>query len=164
MIWHEDEPISWPSSVSLYHVSHSPRKSKVVLTGEGSDELFAGYGRYRYQLMSQAQMNDLRPWCRRALRSFMRGADRRFARCLAATCAASCSTPFWAARCDLQSLYLENFYGAFPAKEVEAASLGLAIDPGAAYATFIRISIASRSCPIWNGCSTPIRKPIWWNC
>ena len=47
LIWHEDEPIAWPSSVSLYFVSQlAAREVKVVLTGEGSDELFAGYGRY----------------------------------------------------------------------------------------------------------------------
>ena len=55
LVWHEDEPITWPSSVSLYFVSKLARQEvKVVLTGEGSDELFAGYGRYRFfQLNSQ---------------------------------------------------------------------------------------------------------------
>jgi len=49
LIWHEDEPITWPSSVSLYFVSKlASEQVKVVLTGEGSDELFAGYGRYRF--------------------------------------------------------------------------------------------------------------------
>ena len=43
LIWHEDEPIAWPSSVSLYFVSKlAPEQVKVVLTGEGSDELFGG--------------------------------------------------------------------------------------------------------------------------
>src|SRR6185437_5904754 len=36
LIWHEDEPIAWPSSVSLYLVSNlAARHVKVVLTGEG---------------------------------------------------------------------------------------------------------------------------------
>ena len=39
LIWHEDEPISWPSSVSLYFVSRlASEHVKVVLTGEGADE------------------------------------------------------------------------------------------------------------------------------
>jgi asparagine synthase (glutamine-hydrolysing) len=47
LIWHEDEPIAHPSSVPLYFVSALARKHvKVVLTGEGSDELLAGYGKY----------------------------------------------------------------------------------------------------------------------
>jgi asparagine synthase (glutamine-hydrolysing) len=47
LVWHEDEPIAHPSSVPLYFVSKLARDSvTVVLTGEGSDELLAGYGRY----------------------------------------------------------------------------------------------------------------------
>jgi asparagine synthase (glutamine-hydrolysing) len=47
LLWHEDEPIAHPSSVPLYFVSSLAREHvKVVLTGEGSDELLAGYGRY----------------------------------------------------------------------------------------------------------------------
>jgi len=47
MVWHEDEPIAHPSSVPLYFVSALARRHvTVVLTGEGSDELLAGYGKY----------------------------------------------------------------------------------------------------------------------
>src|SRR5687767_1683624 len=48
LVWHEDEPLAHPSSVALYFVSKlASEHVKVVLTGEGSDELLAGYGRYR---------------------------------------------------------------------------------------------------------------------
>ena len=48
LIWHEDEPIAFPSSVPLHFVSRLAREHvKVVLTGEGADELFLGYNRYR---------------------------------------------------------------------------------------------------------------------
>src|ERR1041385_6587240 len=51
LVWHEDEPLAHPSSVALYFVSHlASQHVKVVLTGEGSDELLAGYGRYRRTL------------------------------------------------------------------------------------------------------------------
>ena len=51
LIWHEDEPIAFPSSVPLYFVSRLARDHvKVVLTGEGADELFLGYNRYRVTL------------------------------------------------------------------------------------------------------------------
>jgi asparagine synthase (glutamine-hydrolysing) len=47
LIWHEDEPIAHPSSVPLHFVSALARQQvTVVLTGEGSDELLAGYGKY----------------------------------------------------------------------------------------------------------------------
>src|SRR5262249_58940839 len=47
LIWHDDEPIAHPSSVPLYFVSALARRHvTVVLTGEGSDELLAGYGKY----------------------------------------------------------------------------------------------------------------------
>jgi asparagine synthase (glutamine-hydrolysing) len=48
LIWHEDEPLKGAASVALYFVSQlAQRHVKVVLTGEGSDELFAGYN-HRY--------------------------------------------------------------------------------------------------------------------
>jgi asparagine synthase (glutamine-hydrolysing) len=47
LVWHEDEPLWGTASVALYFVSElAARDVKVVLTGEGSDELFAGYDRY----------------------------------------------------------------------------------------------------------------------
>jgi asparagine synthase (glutamine-hydrolysing) len=53
LIWHEDEPIAHPSSIPLYFVSALAREHvKVVLTGEGSDELLAGYGKYPRALVN----------------------------------------------------------------------------------------------------------------
>jgi len=47
LIWQEDEPMAWPSSVALYFVARLARERVVVvLTGEGSDETLAGYARY----------------------------------------------------------------------------------------------------------------------
>jgi asparagine synthase (glutamine-hydrolysing) len=53
LIWHEDEPIVWPSSVSLFFVARLARERvTVVLTGEGSDETLAGYTRYAWTLLN----------------------------------------------------------------------------------------------------------------
>jgi asparagine synthase (glutamine-hydrolysing) len=53
LIWHEDEPLVWPSSVALNFVSRLARKKAiVVLTGEGGDEIFAGYLKYRATLFN----------------------------------------------------------------------------------------------------------------
>jgi asparagine synthase (glutamine-hydrolysing) len=55
LIWHEDEPITWPSSIALYFVAQLARKHvTVVLTGEGSDETLAGYTRYAFTLKNAA--------------------------------------------------------------------------------------------------------------
>jgi asparagine synthase (glutamine-hydrolysing) len=55
LVWHEDEPLAHPSSVALYFVSKlAAEHVKVVLTGEGSDELLAGYGRYRRTIWNLA--------------------------------------------------------------------------------------------------------------
>jgi asparagine synthase (glutamine-hydrolysing) len=55
LVWHEDEPLAHPSSVALYFVSYlASQYVKVVLTGEGSDELMAGYERYRKTIYNLA--------------------------------------------------------------------------------------------------------------
>ena len=78
LIWHEDEPIVWPSSVSLYFVARLARERvTVVLTGEGSDETLAGYTRYPWTLMNSridsvyraAVPGMLRRWVRDAMQS-----------------------------------------------------------------------------------------------
>ncbi len=47
IIWHMDDPLADPSCVPLYFVAREARKQvKVVLSGEGADELFGGYNIY----------------------------------------------------------------------------------------------------------------------
>lgn len=48
MVWHNDEPLDFANSVHIFALSRLARERViVVLTGEGSDELFGGYPRYR---------------------------------------------------------------------------------------------------------------------
>ncbi|QWT54484.1 asparagine synthase (glutamine-hydrolyzing) [Christensenella sp. MSJ-20] len=72
--YHMDEPHADPSAVALYFVSQiASEKVKVVLSGEGSDELFGGYNIYR-------EPHDLRPLTR--LPRFIRKALGGLARCI----------------------------------------------------------------------------------
>jgi asparagine synthase (glutamine-hydrolysing) len=75
LIWHEDEPIVWPSSVALYFVARLAReKVTVVLTGEGSDETLAGYTRYAWTLLNSQMDRIYRSVTPEALRRVVRGA------------------------------------------------------------------------------------------
>ncbi len=48
LTWHRDAPISEPADVAVFELASLARQSvKVLLSGEGSDELFAGYPKYR---------------------------------------------------------------------------------------------------------------------
>ena len=47
VVWHLDQPIADPPSLAVYKLSlFASQDVKMVLTGEGGDELFAGYARY----------------------------------------------------------------------------------------------------------------------
>ncbi len=47
-VWHMEEPVCEPPAVALYYVSKFARNYvKVLLSGEGGDEAFAGYDNYR---------------------------------------------------------------------------------------------------------------------
>ena len=54
MVWHNDEPLDFANSVHIYGLSKLAKQFvTVVLTGEGSDELFGGYPRYRIPGLAQ---------------------------------------------------------------------------------------------------------------
>lgn len=47
--WHRDAPLSEPADVAVFKLAQRAREQvKVVLSGEGSDELFAGYAKYHF--------------------------------------------------------------------------------------------------------------------
>nr|WP_042191402.1 asparagine synthase (glutamine-hydrolyzing) [Kibdelosporangium sp. MJ126-NF4]CEL20059.1 Asparagine synthetase [glutamine-hydrolyzing] [Kibdelosporangium sp. MJ126-NF4]CTQ97283.1 Asparagine synthetase [glutamine-hydrolyzing] (EC 6.3.5.4) [Kibdelosporangium sp. MJ126-NF4] len=58
IIWHLDEPVADPALVPLYYVARKAREHvTVALSGEGSDEFFAGYRVYREPLSLKAVTN-----------------------------------------------------------------------------------------------------------
>jgi asparagine synthase (glutamine-hydrolysing) len=57
-IWHMDEPVTEAAAISLYYVAKLARKQVIVgLSGEGADELYAGYDFYRYNLVIERARN-----------------------------------------------------------------------------------------------------------
>lgn len=107
LIWHEDEPLAHSASVALYFVSQlAQRYVKVVLTGEGSDELLAGYYRYRTTLLNLS--------AGRIYHRFSTDGIRRLVRGMASGLAPDAlrrklpRTFLWRPP-DVESLYFDNF-------------------------------------------------------
>ena len=120
LVWHEDEPISWPSSVSLYFVSRlASEHVKVVLTGEGSDELFAGYHRYAWNVSNQAWADGYGRAVPSLLRNKIRGMIETSS-LLSGTLRRKLGHSVLGRKLDTESLFLDNFYGAFSRPEIDA--------------------------------------------
>ncbi|GIH04042.1 putative asparagine synthetase AsnB [Rhizocola hellebori] len=68
IIWHLDDPVADPALVPLYFLArNASRQVKVVLSGEGADELFAGYRIYR-EPFALAPVRRLPPYLQSGLR------------------------------------------------------------------------------------------------
>ncbi|MGH9796954.1 MAG: asparagine synthase (glutamine-hydrolyzing) [Candidatus Polarisedimenticolia bacterium] len=106
LVWHEDEPIAFASSVPLYFVACLARDHvKVVLTGEGADELFLGYNRYRVTAWNER----LGSAYDRLLPAAVRGGLRRAARALPRTLRRYSDRTFLALPPGPRSRFFENF-------------------------------------------------------
>lgn len=135
LIWHEDEPIVWPSSVSLYSVARLAREHvTVVLTGEGSDETLGGYTRYAWTLMNSRMDRAYRSVTTDGMRRLMRKAIQGGP--LGATLHRKLEHTFlvrdgnsW------PSFYYDNFFSAFSESEQsQVLTPGALAEAGDAYA------------------------------
>jgi asparagine synthase (glutamine-hydrolysing) len=106
LIWHEDEPLGFIASVPLYFVSKLAQQHvKVVLTGEGSDEIMAGYGRYakaRALLNYGEKYESYTP-------GFLRDAVRSGVATLPNSLNRKLKRTFLSLDADIENLYFDNF-------------------------------------------------------
>jgi asparagine synthase (glutamine-hydrolysing) len=117
IIWHEDEPLCWTSSVALFHLAKYARDHvTVVLTGEGSDETLAGYTRYPWTVWNARMDSVYRNVIPTGLRAFVR--EQIQSAGMGATVRRKLEHTFlgrdgasWAA------FYFDNFYSAFSSAE-----------------------------------------------
>jgi len=113
LVWHEDEPLGFLASVPLYFVSRlAAEHVKVVLTGEGSDETLAGYGRYAKAL----KLLEIGERYEAVTPSFIRGAVRGGVAALPKALGQKLGRTFLARDADIENLFFDNF-AVFPKKE-----------------------------------------------
>lgn len=108
LVWHEDEPLAHPSSVALFFVSQlASRHVKVVLTGEGSDEMLGGYERYYKTIYNMA----LGPHYHSLTSTSLRRVVSRRIESLPVDSRArhKLSRTFLCLEPDIESLYFDNF-------------------------------------------------------
>ncbi len=106
LIWHEDEPIGFTASVPLYFVSKLAQKHvKVVLTGEGSDEILGGYGRYRKTLALLKYGEKYEKFAPRVLREIVKSGVSNLPNSLNN----KLKRTFLTLDADIENLYFDNF-------------------------------------------------------
>src|SRR3984957_493761 len=137
LIWHEDEPIAWPSSVSLYFVARlAPRKGTGAPPRRGGAETLGGYSRYAFTLKNAAVDRAYRS----AVPSFLRRGLRNqvaTSSLLGATLRRKLEHTFLAKDGDSwASFYFDNFFSAFSGAEQDGLltdEFSSEVSPSSAY-------------------------------
>ncbi len=147
LIWHEDEPITWPSSVALYFVARlASEHVKVVLTGEGSDETLGGYTRYAFTRRNAAFDRVYRKLLPASLRKQIRKSISN-SDLIGATVRRKLSHTFLGLDGDSwSSFYFDNFYSAFDSaeqRELITEEFTAELSEGAAYRNVLKYWEAS---------------------
>ena len=119
--WHRDAPVSQTADVAVFRLAELARRDvKVVLSGEGADELFAGYPKYRaarWVEVAAALPLSVRAPLARAVDGALPASAHRL------------RVPVRAAGADLQQDRFRSWFAPFTSAE-RARLLGRADDPG----------------------------------
>jgi len=108
LVWHEDEPLAHLASVPLYFVSTLAQKHvKVVLTGEGSDEMLAGYERYRKTVYNLAFGQRYESFTPKALRGFVQTRVKGLP--IGSIARKKLTRTFLCLPSDIEHIYFDNF-------------------------------------------------------
>ena len=108
LVWHEDEPLAHLASIPLYFVSKlASQHVKLVLTGEGSDELLAGYYRYRTTVYNQALGNSFQSLTNEPIRQVIK--NRIESLPAGSKAKRKLSRTFLCLKPDLENIYFDNF-------------------------------------------------------
>jgi asparagine synthase (glutamine-hydrolysing) len=119
LIWHNDLPIHFPASIPLYFVSlEASRHVKVVLTGEGSDELFGGYSRYRMSVLNMRMAKMMKDIVPDALRQVIKTHVWHLP--LPVKLKKALAHSLFYHKPDVAHLILDNYYGIFTQEEINA--------------------------------------------
>src|SRR3989344_6056744 len=77
MVWHLDEPISNPTALAMMKIADfAKNKVDVVLGGDGGDELFGGYDRYRMSLAADYWQKIMPVFVRKSVSCFSKKAKK----------------------------------------------------------------------------------------
>lgn len=74
ILYHFDEPFADPAAIPTSFLSESAAKHvKMVLTGDGGDEVFAGYSNYQSELFAKSYQNKMPGFLKKSLPSIVDG-------------------------------------------------------------------------------------------
>ena len=79
ILFHYDEPFADPAAIPTGYVADSARNYvKMVLTGDGGDEVFAGYSHYQSERIAGEYNSVLPPWVKQQIPVVIRGVASLF--------------------------------------------------------------------------------------
>lgn len=78
IVYQSDEPLADPTAIPIYFLSQYAKKyCTVILTGEGADELFAGYPQYKFMKLHASFFKNLSPTSKKIIKNLAKNAPAK---------------------------------------------------------------------------------------